>query len=74
LQTGKSKIIPLVLVDKPGGEYWLTWHKFMREHLMKAGLISEEDFAFFAGNAGREFPVAALHFEATAGFAGSRTL
>jgi uncharacterized protein (TIGR00730 family) len=47
LQTGKSKIIPLVLVDKPGGEYWPTWHKFMREHLMKAGLISEEDFAFF---------------------------
>ena len=23
------------------------WHNFMGEHLMKAGLISEEDFAFF---------------------------
>jgi uncharacterized protein (TIGR00730 family) len=47
LQTGKSKIIPLVLVDKPGGDYWQTWDKFMRENLMKAGLISDEDFAFF---------------------------
>ncbi len=47
LQTGKAKIIPLVLIDKPGGDYWQTWDKFMRENLMKAGLISEEDFVFF---------------------------
>ena len=47
LQTGKSKILPLVLVDRPGGEYWLNWIKFMREHLVAEGLISAEDFAFF---------------------------
>ncbi len=47
LQTGKSKILPLVLVDRPGGEYWLNWIKFMREHLVAEGLISVEDFAFF---------------------------
>jgi uncharacterized protein (TIGR00730 family) len=47
LQTGKSKIIPIILIDKPGGEYWKKWVEFMRENLMKAGLISDEDFVFF---------------------------
>ena len=47
LQTGKAKMIPLVLVDEPGGHYWETWNVFMREHLLKLGLISEEDFHLF---------------------------
>ena len=47
LQTGKSKILPLVLVDKPGGNYWKNWDKFLREQLMEQGLITAEDFAFF---------------------------
>ena len=47
LQTGKAKMIPLVLVDEPQGHYWETWNKFMREHLLKLGLISEEDFSLF---------------------------
>ncbi len=25
MQTGKSQLMPLVLVDKPGGTYWKTW-------------------------------------------------
>jgi uncharacterized protein (TIGR00730 family) len=47
MQTGKARIIPVVLVDKPGGRYWETWMAFLREHLLKLGLISEEDFHFF---------------------------
>ena len=47
LQTGKAKMIPLVLVDEPGGHYWETWNSFMRDHLLKLGLISEEDFHLF---------------------------
>ena len=47
LQTGKAKPIPLVLVDRPGGDYWQTWYDFSRDHLLKLGLISEEDFYFF---------------------------
>src|SRR5439155_14052371 len=47
MQTGKGRIFPLVLVDKPGGTYWKTWLQFLREHLLNLGLISEEDFNFF---------------------------
>jgi hypothetical protein len=47
MQTGKGRIMPLVLVDKPGGQYWQTWHRFLREHLLKLGLVSEDDFDFF---------------------------
>ncbi len=47
MQTGKSKILPFVLVDKRGGDYWKTWDKFNREHLLRLGLISPEDFAFY---------------------------
>ncbi len=47
LQTGKSKILPLVLIDKKGGDYWKTWDAFNRNHLLKLGLISEEDFSFY---------------------------
>lgn len=47
MQTGKTRIIPLVLVDKPGGKYWETFFSFIKEHLLTLGLISEEDFAFF---------------------------
>ena len=47
LQTGKAKMIPIVMVDEPQGNYWETWQAFMREHLLKLGLISEEDFALF---------------------------
>ncbi|MEP6937561.1 MAG: TIGR00730 family Rossman fold protein [Chthoniobacterales bacterium] len=47
MQTGKARIIPLVLVDAPGGTYWQTWVAFLREHLFKLGLIGEEDFQLF---------------------------
>ncbi len=47
MQTGKARIMPLVMVDKPGGMYWETWHRFLVEHLLRLRLISEEDFSFF---------------------------
>src|SRR5881275_1898635 len=47
MQTGKSRIIPVVLLDRPGGIYWETWMKFLTEHLFKLGLVSSEDFSFF---------------------------
>src|SRR5262245_29405878 len=43
MQTGKSRIMPLVLMDRPGGAYWKTWDKHIREHLLRNGLISPED-------------------------------
>jgi uncharacterized protein (TIGR00730 family) len=47
MQTGKSRIIPVVLLDRPGGRYWETWMEFLTQHLLKLGFISDEDFAFF---------------------------
>ncbi len=44
MQTGKARIFPIVLVDKPGGTYWQTWLAFLRGHLLKLNLISEDDF------------------------------
>jgi uncharacterized protein (TIGR00730 family) len=47
MQTGKSRIIPVVLLDKPDGTYWETWMKFLTDHLFKLGFVSPEDFYFF---------------------------
>ena len=43
MQTGKSRIMPLVLMDRPGGAYWRTWDKHIREHLLRNQFISPED-------------------------------
>lgn len=43
MQTGKSQLMPLVLVDRTGGTYWKTWDKNVREHLLRNGLIAPED-------------------------------
>ena len=43
MQTGKSQLMPLVLVDRPGGTYWRTWDKHVREHLLRDELISPDD-------------------------------
>lgn len=47
MQTGKARIIPVVMLDRPGGDYWQTWMKFLTEYLLKLGLVSPEDFSFF---------------------------
>ncbi len=51
MQTGKARIFPLVLVDKPGGSYWKTLFSFITEYLLKLGLISQDDFHLFYGAA-----------------------
>lgn len=47
MQTGKSQLMPLVLIDKPGGTYWKTWDKNVREHLLRDKLISAEDLNLY---------------------------
>jgi uncharacterized protein (TIGR00730 family) len=47
MQTGKARVIPVVLLDRPDGTYWETWMKFLTEHLLRFGFISTEDFSFF---------------------------
>jgi uncharacterized protein (TIGR00730 family) len=47
MQTGKARVIPVVLLDRPRGSYWETWLKFLTDRLLKPGFISVEDFSFF---------------------------
>jgi uncharacterized protein (TIGR00730 family) len=47
MQTGKARIIPVVLLDRPRGNYWDTWMKFLRNRLLCSAFISPEDFSFF---------------------------
>jgi hypothetical protein len=46
-QTGKAGPVPIVFVDAPGGRFWSSWLDYVREHLLKNGLISEEDLSLF---------------------------
>jgi hypothetical protein len=43
VQTGKAPPAPIVLLDVPGGTYWLTWLQFVRRELRDRKLISAED-------------------------------
>ena len=47
MQTGKARLIPVVLLDRPRGSYWETWMKFLTGSLLTLGFISSEDFSFF---------------------------
>jgi uncharacterized protein (TIGR00730 family) len=47
MQTGKSQLMPLVLIDRPGGTYWKTWDKHVREHLLRDQLISPDDLNLY---------------------------
>jgi uncharacterized protein (TIGR00730 family) len=47
MQTGKSRLLPLVLIDPPGSTYWKTWDKHVREHLLRNRLISAEDLDLY---------------------------
>ena len=46
-QTGKSVPIPIVLIDKPGGDYWQNWAKYVEKNLLGQGLINANDFSLF---------------------------
>ncbi|MDP1835910.1 MAG: LOG family protein [Chlamydiales bacterium] len=43
MQTGKSNIIPVVLVEGLGGTYWPEWQEYVDEHLLARNMISPED-------------------------------
>jgi hypothetical protein len=47
MQTGKSRIMPLVLMDKPGGTYWRTWDDQIRQQLLRNQLISPDDLGLY---------------------------
>ena len=46
-QTGKYGPAPLVLIDKPGGDYWHSWNNNICKHLLARGLISRDDLSLY---------------------------
>jgi hypothetical protein len=47
IQTGKSHLFPIVMVDEPGGDYWKQWHHYIETVLLKRGMISPADLALY---------------------------
>jgi uncharacterized protein (TIGR00730 family) len=47
LQTGKRDMVPVVLLDPPGGNYWPVLKDFIENQLLKNRLISPEDLSLF---------------------------
>ena len=47
LQTGKQQILPMVLLDQPGGTFWKTFHEFVIKDLLSNQLISPEDLSLY---------------------------
>src|SRR5262249_6087951 len=43
IQTGKAEIVPVVLVDAPGGSYWRRWVEVVQEEMVGTGMVSQED-------------------------------
>src|SRR5262249_19214086 len=47
LQTGKRDMIPVVLLDAPGGQYWQALHDYITNPLLRAKMISPEDLNLY---------------------------
>ncbi len=47
VQTGKSHLFPIVMVDAPGGTYWRRWLRYVEDALLGDGMISPADLALF---------------------------
>ncbi len=43
MQTGKSNPLPVVGVDRPGGDYWKAWDNCVQDLFIARGLISPQD-------------------------------
>ncbi|MEM1354837.1 MAG: LOG family protein [Planctomycetota bacterium] len=47
IQTGKAPLLPIVLIDPPGGDYWKHWDNYIRKSLLDKGWISPEDLNLY---------------------------
>lgn len=47
IQTGRSNVMPIVLVEGEGGIYWKNWEHYIQTHLLANGWISPEDMRLF---------------------------
>ena len=47
VQTGRSNMVPLVLMEGQGGAYWRYWDQYIRKNLLANGWIDPEDPDFY---------------------------
>ncbi len=47
IQTGKSHLFPVVMIDAPGSDYWHHFLRFTKDVLLSRKLISEADLHLF---------------------------
>ena len=47
VQTGKSNIIPIVMIAGEGNDYWVNWEQHVKDDLLGHKMISEEDLSLF---------------------------
>lgn len=47
VQTGKSGMVPIVMLEGKGGGYWDEFHSFARNALLSRQMISEDDTALY---------------------------
>src|SRR5437899_3488628 len=47
MQTGKSAVIPVVLIEAGPKPYWRIWHRWIAGTLVERGLIDPEDTSLF---------------------------
>jgi uncharacterized protein (TIGR00730 family) len=47
VQTGKSNIIPIVMLEGSSGQYWHNWNHYIERHLLANGWISAEDTGIY---------------------------
>lgn len=47
VQTGKSDLHPIVLLDPPGGTYWRAFDEYLRNEMVTRGYIDEADLGLY---------------------------
>src|SRR5207253_505340 len=47
MQTGKSHLFPIVMIDTPDRPYWQPWKRYVEDVLLAQGMISPSDLALF---------------------------
>jgi hypothetical protein len=47
MQTGKSALVPVVLIESGPKPYWRIWHRWIAGTLVERGLIDPEDTSLF---------------------------
>src|SRR5215510_12244958 len=47
IQTGKAALVPVLLVDSPGGKYWEGFDEFLKTQMQETGMIGPADVSLY---------------------------